>query len=183
MDKSDEHLLAEFVVGNDYALKLLMARYQQALAGFAYRFIGSREAAEEVCLDAFVRVARHAKTFDPARKFKTWLYTIAANLCRNRLRERRRRSTELPLTAAAGAATAAQTPDKAAQTREIEDRVRAAVESLSAEHREVLVLRAYQGFGYDEIAAIVGCTVGTAKSRMFYALKSLRERLPSEEGQ
>jgi RNA polymerase sigma-70 factor (ECF subfamily) len=141
MEKSDEHLLAEFVLGNDLALKLLMKRYEVPLTNFAYRFTGSKEVAEEVCLDSFVRVARYATKFDPTKKFKTWLYTIAANLCRNRLPEVSRRSREVPLEAAAGSPAAAESPDKAASRHELESTVRKAIEELSPDHREVFVLR------------------------------------------
>lgn len=183
MPLRDEEVLAAFVHGDLSQFEALVRRYQNPLLGFAFRYLGDRARAEELTQEAFFRVFRHASRFDPSLSFRAWLYAIALNLCRHEAKKRgsetrwwRRQRAEEPVAPDAS-------PSAAAQRNEAVEAVRGAVSSLPDEQRAVLVMRVYQGLSYEEISGAIGCPVGTAKSRMFYALERVRvqlgERLPT----
>ncbi len=183
MPLRDEEVLAAFVHGDLSQFEALVRRYQTPLLGFAFRYLGNRARAEELTQEAFFRVFRHASRFDPSLSFRAWLYAIALNLCRHEAKKRgsetkwwRRQRTEEP-------AAPDPSPAVAAQRNEAVEAIRGAVSALPDEQRAVLVMRIYQDLSYEEIAGVMACPVGTAKSRMFYALERVRvqlgERLPT----
>lgn len=182
MESTDEEALAGFVHGDLSQFEGLVRRYERPLLGFIYRYLGDRARSEELAQETFLRVFRHAVRFDPCLSFRAWLYTIALNLCRH---EAKRRATEAEWQrrqAVREAATPDDSPVAHAQRQEAVEAVRLAVAALPDEQRAVLVMRVYQGLSYEEIASVIGCPVGTVKSRMFYALERVRvqlgERMP-----
>lgn len=183
MELRDEEALAGFVHGDLSQFEGLVRRYERPLLGFIYRYLGDRARSEELAQEAFLRVFRHAARFDPSLSFRAWLYTIALNLCRHEAK-RRGSETEWRRRQAVGEPAATDdSPVALAQREEAMEAVRGAVAVLPDEQRAVLVMRVYQGLSYEEIASVIGCPVGTAKSRMFYALERVRvqlgERLPT----
>src|SRR5215207_7532544 len=86
----DSAVVASFLGGEERAFQELVERYQTRLLNFVYRTIGDREKAEDLVQEVFIRVHRHLDRFDPAKKFSTWVYTIASNLAKNELRNRSR---------------------------------------------------------------------------------------------
>lgn len=181
MERRDEEALAGFVHGDLSQFEGLVRRYERPLLGFIYRYLGDRARSEELAQEAFLRVFRHASRFDPSLSFRTWLYAIALNLCRHEAK-RRVTETEWRRRQAVGEPASDDSPVARAQREETVSAVRSAVAALPDEQRAVLVMRVYQGLSYEEIAAVIGCPVGTAKSRMFYALERVRvqlgERMP-----
>jgi len=183
---SDESLMIDFVAGDEKAFESLVRRYESALVSFLFRYLGDGADAEEVFQEAFIRVYTKRERFDSDRKFKTWLYTIALNLARTRLKRKR----SAPLVAREedyggsqdkivleGEAPEEYSPDRSQEARELGEMVRAAVASLPQKQREVFMLFQYQGLNYAEIASILGRPVGTIKSQMHYAVAALREKL------
>jgi RNA polymerase sigma-70 factor (ECF subfamily) len=179
-------LVAAHLDGDPRAFRELVGRYRDRLVGFVSRTIGDRERAEDLVQEAFLRVYRHLHRFDPARKFSTWLYTIASNLAKNELRNRRR-SPLVPYGAlqphdgpdpqplqfeAAGTR-----PDEMYASRYLHEAVTAAVACLSPSHREVFVLREIEGRSYEEIARLTASNLGTVKSRLNRARRAFAERI------
>lgn len=169
---SDQELVVQIGTGDREALAELFLRYQQPILSFAHRMVRDVNAADSVTQDVFVRVLRHADKFDPKQKVRPWIYTIAANLCRDYLSKQGRRSTvELAVEPPApleGALEQLATSEECA-------RVKKAVQELPEIYREIIVMRVYEQLPYAEIAGILDIREGTARSRMEYALNRLRK--------
>ena len=181
-EPSDESLMSLFQQGNEPAYALLVQRYKDELTNFARRFLGDPDEAEDVVQETFVRVWRSRDSYTPAARFSTWIYTIASNLAKTRLRrwslwrfvrlgEQRGdgKVFDLPDESAG--------PDGAADDALREERIQQALESLPVKFREVIVLRDIQQLSYEEIVAITGGAMGTVKSRINRARAMLRDRL------
>lgn len=184
-ERDDWELVAQAQQGDLHAFAALVARYQTPVVHFCQRMTGSIEDAEEVAQECFVRLFRHLARLEPQARFSTVVFGIARNLALNHLRDRGRRGRHLarPLEQAPESRADAQAaPDRQARLREIEAALEAAIGQLSAEHREVLLMREMQGMDYETIAGIAGCRVGTVKSRLARARDQLRMRLEAMGG-
>ncbi len=179
---SDEQLLAEYLAGKAEAFELLVRRHGEELFQFLARFIGNAASAEDVVQETFLQVHLSAGQFDRERRFKPWLFTIAANKARDLLRGRARRP-EVPLDAYVGPgdeeggqrfldflADASQAPEAAMQEEEKRELVERVVREMPAHLREVLVLGYYHRFPYKEMAEILSIPLGTVKSRLHAAV-------------
>ena len=173
----DSGVVNAFLAGEERAFQELVERYQVRLLNFIYRTIGDRERAEDLVQEVFIRVYRHLHRFDRAKKFSTWIYTIASNLAKNELRNRSRNPLVLFQTLRGAAPqedeerplqfedTTAR-PDDLFRKRHLRELVEDSVAKLPAHHREVFVLRELEGKSYEEIAEITSCNLGTVKSRL-----------------
>ena len=171
----DAAVVAEFLTGEERAFEELVDRYQSRLIGFVYRTVGDRERAEDLVQEVFIRVYRHLHRFDPAKKFSTWIYTIASNLAKNELRNRSRNPLVL-FQSMRGTGDeeerpiefedATSRPDDMYRKRHLRELVEDTVSKLPEHHREVFVLRELEGKSYEEIADITHCNLGTVKSRL-----------------
>ena len=175
-------LIRSHLSGDQLAFQTLVARFQGRLLNFIYRMIGDRERAEDLVQEAFVRVYRHLHRFDPARKFSTWIYTIASNLAKNELRNRGRsplvmfsalrdRFRDDPLVPVQYEDLHSRA-DVMFHDRDLRELVEQTVARLSPRHREVFVLRELEGKSYEEIAEVMHCNIGTVKSRLNRARQS-----------
>ncbi len=176
----DQSLVRRVQQGDAAALDRLVERYHGPLSQFLERMLGDAEVAREVTQETFLRMMRAIARYRPEARFTTWLYTIASNLARDELRRRQHRQDRLrPLDDADHEELAAppRAVDEAALDAVVREDVRRALSCLSAEHRAVVILHYYQGLGYQEIAEVCGCTVGTVGSRLHYAVKHLRRHL------
>lgn len=179
--RSDEKLLADHRSGDSKAFPLLVQRYQRELYHFLVRFIGDRAAAEDVFQEAFLQVYQSADQFDIDRRFKPWLFTIAANKARDLLRAQSRRPSS-PLQASMSPndddsneflslmASDQDTPETPLQQEELRAKVRNVVMSMPANLREILLLSYFHQFPYKHIADILGIPLGTVKSRLHAAV-------------
>lgn len=181
MEVKDEELLREVAEGDHSSLRVLYDRYTSRLMTYASYVLGDRAAAEDVVQETFLRVFRHAGRFDQDKRCSTWIYSIAANLCRDELRRmKRRRNFTLPLlrdVSEGHAAGRMTSPLRGAAGREFTERLREELGALPPEQREVIALRYLDSMKYAEIAEIAGCPLGTVQSRLHAGLKILRERL------
>lgn len=181
-DRAD---MARLVGGHDAALNDLMERHAPAVFHFLCRMLGNEDDASDLAQDTFVRVYRARGSYNPAQKFSTWLFTIAANLSRNQLRWRSRHpnvsldaeaeSTEQTLGDTLPAATS--TPHQAADEAERVQRVRAAVQALPGDLREAVVLCEWEDLPVAEAATVLSTTPKAVESRLYRARKLLRDRL------
>jgi RNA polymerase sigma-70 factor, ECF subfamily len=152
-------------------LRELYRRYAGELFGFACNALGDRELAEEIVQDVFARLWRHAEDYNPTKaSVRTWLYAIA----RNRIVDARRRASVRPGLAPAEAEKPPEELDRELEQAVLRWQVAAALSRLSPEHREVIRLAHWSGLSLREIAERKGIPLGTAKSRAYYALQTLR---------
>jgi RNA polymerase sigma-70 factor (ECF subfamily) len=184
---SDEELMLEYGKGAEWAFELLVERYQKPLINFFYRALVDRSQAEDLAQEVFVGLFRAAKRYKPTAKFTTFLFRIASNLLASEVRKRVRRPQTVPILEGTGRdredVGVLQIEDTEARVAErvdlniLAESIRDGVAELSHAQRTVFVLRKYQGLSYREIARVMRCPVGTAKSRMARAERALRPRL------
>jgi RNA polymerase sigma-70 factor, ECF subfamily len=172
--KADEVLMEELKAGNPQAFDLIIYRYEKTLLNYLYRWMGNFHQSEDLCQEVFLRVYKSAMKFNSEQKFSSWLYRIANNLCIDEYRKNKNvikvdiEDIELP---------SSENIEEKVEKNEIEEKVKKAVMSLPQDHRTVLILKHYQGLSYNEISEILGCPLGTVKSRIHYALIELRKTL------
>lgn len=174
------------------ALTVLVERYQVRLQAYIRRLIHDAVEAEDLFQETFIRVMRAAARYEPKASFATWVFTIARNLCIDRIKKK----TGLPTTSleslqadSPGPASPVMRnrnpeppghepdPAEAVDTAEQVARLRAAIDELPETKREALVLRLQSGLPYHEIAEIQGAPVGTVKYRVHEAIRLVAERL------
>jgi RNA polymerase sigma-70 factor (ECF subfamily) len=169
--ESDEDLMAAAQRGDEDALSALITRYRKPLYGFLWRRVDGD--VDDLFQETWLRVVRSRHRFSPQRRFSTWLFQIANNLCRDRARrraaERRRRE---------GFGQTAPTHTGPPSGARID--ARRLLSQLSDAQREAVVSRYYEGHSEAETAALLGIPRGTVKSRLHAALARLRQELAAE---
>ena len=163
--------------GEREAFDRLVLRYQREVYRLCYRYVNNHEDANDLAQDVFLKAWRAISRFRGESSFSTWLYRIAVNACLNFRALRRPLIQELP------EGLSDPLPDAAARAESEDEarRVRAAVARLPEKQRATLILKVYHELTHDEVAGILGSTVGTVKANLFHALGNLR-RLMAEEG-
>jgi RNA polymerase sigma-70 factor (ECF subfamily) len=176
-DRDDEKKVLEFLAGRREALADLFRRYRKDVYQIAFRYSNNADDALEITQEVFAKLLESLETFRRGSRFYTWLYRVAVNQSIDFLRRRKRRAAA-PLqgeeyrTRDAGA-----DPVKRAERSELAERLHEALGRLSDKHRAVLVLHSLENLSYREIAQVVGCSIGTVMSRLFYARRRLAEIL------
>ncbi len=195
MPDLDDELMERYRSGDEDAFTLLVRRHQQPLVNFIARFINDRDGAEDLAQETFIRIFKASRRYQPGRAhFKTWMYHIASNLCKNELRNRGRRdryrvdnvvdsddgedSEQIDLIERAPA-DASFEPEVALERKELQDVIQTAIAELPEQYREPLVLRDLQGLSYDEISETLELRSGTTKSRINRARIMLKDKLKS----
>ncbi|HEV8269040.1 MAG TPA: RNA polymerase sigma factor [Thermoanaerobaculia bacterium] len=161
--------------GEPDGAEALFGKYSAALLRFADRMLGSRADAEEIIQDVFVKMITRVEQYDGQAPVSSWLFAIAANACRDRLRKTRR-APAVPLDAAPEMSDGAEPVDGVLVAHERRTAVRRALASLSEEQREALVLARYHGLPYAEIARTLRISEGAVKTRIFRAVETLKSR-------
>ena len=169
-------MLARVADGDRLAFERLYALYAPRLFAFVIRMVSDRERTEEVVNDVLFEVWRRAGTFRGEARVSTWIFGIAHHRALNALRVAGPRFVE-DSNALEQLPDPKPGPGETLAARQYHARLVEAIRQLSPEHREVLELTLQHGFSCDEIAAIVGCPVGTVKTRMFHARGRLRTLL------
>jgi RNA polymerase sigma-70 factor, ECF subfamily len=185
-----DRLLVDRIKGGDEAaFGEMVRRYWDRIYAMTHQLLRNPQDAEEVTQDAFIRAHRGLANFRGDAAFSTWLYQIATNLARNRYwywwRRKRDKSvsfdapigSDSDLTLAEIIPAEAESPDDLTVNQEFVDRIAAAMETLGAKHREILILRNVKNLSYEDIAGILKLSVGTVKSRIARARESLREAM------
>jgi len=178
----DSQIVRQVLRGKQEAFGVLVERYQKPIFNFIYRFYGNYELAQELTQETFLRCYQFLKSYDPERKFSTWLYTVAKNLCIDELKKQRA-AHEVPLDDVLPAVDAKDFEgaiDHNARTqcirREEDFKLLEALQELPAAARSVLLLHYFQGLSYQEIGETLGLPVSTVKIRIFRAKKILLEK-------
>ena len=173
-------------MGDISAFESLFRQYQTMVFKTAYLMVGDEEEAKDVLQEVFITVWKSRNTFDPAKgKLSTWLHRIVVNQCLMRhrkkqpvavsLEEARDSGFDLPET------RNAELPEELSMSRWEYQRLMAAIDSLNGKYRPVFILRYFNDLSYDEIAQVMGIPLGTVKSRLNSAIKTLRRVLVNEE--
>jgi len=184
---SDDDLVRACREGQDSAFEELVRRYKDRVYNVVYRYLGNHEDSLDVALEVFVRAHRSFDSFEGHSQVFTWLYSIAANAARNKLRDTSRKGRnkgvsfelleEKAPSVAQAATTDGVTPSHLAQKRELNDGLKDCLEELPDTYRLPFVLRTFDNLSYADIATSVGCPQGTIKSRLNQARKRLRDCL------
>jgi RNA polymerase sigma-70 factor, ECF subfamily len=184
MSRTDEELVASCLAGERSAFDLLVLRWDRKIQGAIYRLIGSEDDARDLCQEAFLKAYRGLGAFKGEARFSSWLYQIALNLCRDRMRRRKGRTlVSLDALEADGQAPVLRDDTTAldlAMSKDVERHVKAAVMALADDQREVIVLKEYEGLTFQEIADVLDLPVSTVKTRLYRGLDKLKERLSRE---
>lgn len=182
---TDAGLVEECLNGDSTAFDELVRRYKDRIYHVVYRFLGNHEDAQDAAQDVFVRAYKGIKEFKGNAKVYTWLYSIAANVSRNRLRDGSRKGRNKGTSLEAmeeNSGVTAPAPDHAgpratAEAKELNDILQSCLEELPDHYRMTFILRTYEDLSYEEIAEAMGCPPGTVKSRLNQARRMLRDRL------
>ena len=170
----DQTLVEACLAGHRDAFAPLVERYQRQVYHVCYRFTGNHADAADLAQDVFVRAYRGLRGFKGASSIRTWLYRIAVNVCLNRASLKTPRATPL---GTREIDAGVELPDTALERGERAAEVRAAILRLPPKQRATLILRVYHDLPHQEIAGIVGSSVGAVKANFFHALANLRKLL------
>ena len=193
MEETDKSLIDAHLQGDQEAFGELVRRYGDSLLGYLTKICRNREQAKDLFQETFKRVHEKAHTLRSSQ-FRSWLYTIATRVALDGLRRGSRiRMVSLnqsvgcdgdncPEPGAVAVAEDCLDPAQEAIRDEQKEQVRRAVESLPDRQRVTLVLAYYQGLSYREVATALDCSIGTVKTQMFRALRTLAQRLPDTSG-
>ncbi len=171
-DPADSALIARWHRGDERAATLLVERHARPLSRFIAS-LGVRGEVEEVVQDTFVRAFGSLDRFRAASSLRTWLFTIARNLVRDRIRANRARRDTVPIEDSDSVTEGDALDETVAE--ETADQLRLAVERLTPMQREVFTLRVSEGMSYKEIAQVLGSTEGAARVHYFTAMRSVKE--------
>lgn len=190
---SDEELVRRCQTGDFTAFEELYRRYQRPILAYIYQITRNYDEAGSIAQDVFLKVFEHVDRFDTTRRFSTWFYTIARNASIDYLQARSRKVmvsfTDLDAREEGDpmAATAAAPPERIETTLakgEARQRLMQALAELPQMYREIIELVVFQEKSYEEASAILGgVSLGTLRSRMFHALRRLRDALGDVGGQ
>jgi RNA polymerase sigma-70 factor, ECF subfamily len=173
-NEHDKTLVARTLAGDETAFEALVVQYQRVLFTVALRMVGDHAEAGDATQNAFVNAYRKLDTFDPNRRFFSWIYRILINECLNARRDRRSYEPLTPDVAQVGS------PADLLEAKERRERVQAAIVALRAADREVIVLKYFAELSYEDIADATGVPVKTVKSRLHTARQRLAALLDLE---
>jgi RNA polymerase sigma-70 factor (ECF subfamily) len=182
--KTDERLIEDYLEGDHAALQSIIERYHDDLMRFLRRMTGSHALAEDVFQDTFLQIHQSIRTFDTSRRFKPWLFTIAANKARDALRrDKRRKAASLSANATEDGpafvdlmAIDLPGPELPLEHAERNALVQSAIDDMPLRQREILLLAYFQRLSYQQIADLFGIPLGTVKSRLHAAVASFAKR-------
>jgi len=181
----DRTLAARARDGDDSAFEELIRQYHGKLYGLIYNMTSNREDTEDLLQEVFAKAHGSLHRFQGKSSFYTWIYRIAINRTINYLKRRRKRQT-LSLDAIDGAVerdraylelSSRESPVRDVRLTELQERLNKALQTLSEKHRTVVVMHDIQGIPHQEIAAMLGVSEGTLRSRLFYARQQLQSEL------
>ena len=184
---SDLSLVERCRVNDEAAFNEVVARYKNKVYNYVYRMTGSSDDAEDLTQEVFIRMYVSIDSFRSQSSLNTWLFRIASNLCIDRFRRAKSRTPAYSLDEPMGGEEGDQTghdvadttyePHRLLENVEMAEQIQQALTQLPEKLRATLLLHDVEGLPYEEIAQVVGCPLGTVKSRLFNARMQLRQRL------
>ncbi|MBL1261198.1 MAG: RNA polymerase sigma factor RpoE [Thiotrichaceae bacterium] len=183
-NKADQYLVERVQGGDKQAFDILVKKYQHRIVALVSRFLNNSADVQDVTQEAFIKAYRALPNFRGESAFYTWLYRIAVNTAKNHLVSQGRRppSVDLDVSDAEQFESCVELKDQATPERlllkdEIQRVVAEAIEGLSEDLRIAITLRELEGLSYEEIAVVMGCPVGTVRSRIFRARETIQGKL------
>lgn len=178
----ERDLLAQASRGNRDAFGELVRRYEKKVLALSNRLCGNPDDGADAAQEAFVSAWQGLPRFRGDANFSTWLYRLTSNACMDLLRRRQRRDAHAgpsldDIEARVDVPDPAPAPQETVERRELRQEIRDALQALSPEHRQVLILREIHQLSYDEIGRVLSLDAGTVKSRIHRARESLRKIL------
>jgi len=178
---SDEELLVLYRNGEAGAMDQLVARYKNAICAFVYRMDRRPSDSEDIAQEVFLKVHEFRHTFDPGRKFSTWIFGIAHNICLNRVRKdkwfafwpKESPDSDKPKEFESPGLS----PRDAAEEKERAELVKKCIQALPFLQKECLVLREYENMDYKEIADVIKKPIGTVRILLYSARQNLKATL------
>jgi RNA polymerase sigma-70 factor (ECF subfamily) len=182
--ENDKKLVEDALRGDENAFRSLLEKYEHAVYSICLRMVRNREDARDLAQDAFVRVFRMLRKYDPRYAFSTWLYKITSNLCIDYLRKRRLPLVALdePLSGKEGefqrqVESPGANPEEKLMKVEAVKMLEDAIQALPPHYRLMILLRHQEELSYEEIAATLEVPIGTVKARIHRARSMLRSIL------
>ena len=181
---TDAALIREYLAGKDKAFEKLYRKYERPLYSFIYRFVGSRESAEDVFQQTWLKVIGALENYDERGKFGSWLFGIANNasldLVRKKSTDKRddyasEKMDHLP--------RKEMIPDESVIHKEQSALLEKGIDALPREQKQVVLLRVYAEMSFKEIAAMIDAPLNTVLGRMHYAVKNLRKMIETAYGE
>lgn len=174
----DAAVVAHARTGNMAAFEELVRRYRNDVYALSYHFMRNREEAWDVSQEVFIKAHRALSRFRGDASIKTWLLRIASNQCKDTLKKRRLKTVAIEdLGENAQVQSPARGPDDALAAGELGKAIDEALAALPVKHRTAFILREYEGLSYQEMAAVMGCSLGTVMSRLHHARQKLQKHL------
>lgn len=192
---TDGDLIHKFLNGPNSAegvsaFNTLVWRWEKPMYNFILRYLGKRDEARDLTQQVFIKMYRNLARLKDRERFSSWIYQIAANLCRDLIKQKRRHQSfsleNLQESGALDAAShaeltllpeAALHPDRIVSRNELKDILEKALQEIPEEQRIVVIMKEYQGLKFTEIAEALGLSINTIKSRMYYGLSALKKIL------
>ena len=173
--------------GDPSSFNMLVWRWEKPLYNFIYKYVGNATLAEDLVQDTFIRVLKSIKRYTHQGSFSTWLYRIAVNLCKDHLKRKRLPMVSLHDYYTTGSGEKIYVQDRVADEKartddslkaeEREELVRRLLAGLPEEQRIVILLKEYQELTFREISEVLDVPEGTVKSRLYHALRAMKENL------
>lgn len=176
---SDEELMTLYAKGDHKAFENLYARYEKFMVNFFYRKLwNDRIKAEDFAHDLFTKLIDNPELFDTSRNFKAWLFSVANNMCKNEYKKQDiRKNTSYDVPDHYQGTDTADTPDKEVDKASFNQVLMRELDKLGDKHKEVFMLRHFEGLALEEIAETLDINTGTVKSRLHHATKTVAEKL------
>lgn len=184
MEEFEANIMAEVAKGNLSAFREIVEHYQKPLINFVSRFVNDKTMSEDIAQEVFLRVFKAAKDYRPRAKFHTWLFKIAVNYCLNEIRANKNGPQfidlfELNEAGFLAVASDAYSPEKEFKNRELGAILRKAITNLPEKQRIALLLQKYNGFSYEEVSHVMGCSVSAVEALIQRARQNLKKALSS----
>lgn len=184
MDALIKKRINQVLKGDQSAFSDIVSLYQHKLYQVCFRMLGNKQEAEDIAQEAFVRSYINLHTYDQNRKFATWLYRIATNLCIDRIRKKKpdyyldaEVSGTDGLDMYSQIASTEQLPDESVEQMELQDRIQYEIGRLPDKYRSVIVLKYLEDLSLQEISEILDLPLGTVKTRIHRGREALRKQL------
>ncbi len=185
MEYSDKEIIQKILSGNLDAYELLVNRYADQILNLCYRYLNSREEAEDATQDVFLKAYRALKNWEPRAKFKTWLFRIAINHCLNIVRRQKKvpfqgleeGEGERDVLNKMTGYSAGASGEEILMSEQQNNFIRNALWQLPENQRQVIILYYYQELSYEEISEVLDVSISSIESRLFRAKRSLAKIL------
>ena len=177
----EQELIRRCQAGESAAFEGLLGQYEGLVYNLAHRYFGSHSEAADVAQEAMIKIYRRIGEFKGHSSFKTWVYRVVTNTCLDALRKHRYEAVSLDEPAEDGRPalqipSRGDGPESVLEQEELREILTQLLSTLAEDHRVILILRDLEGLAYEEIAVILGCSLGTVKSRLARAREALRRR-------